>query len=111
MYYSKKTGGFYSRELHGDNIPEDAVEITAEKHMELINGQSSGKVIVSDSKGRPVLQELKISEEETREEANRLARHYLSSTDWYIIRKQETGEAIPEEILQERSAARMRVTP
>ena len=45
MFYSAKTGGFYSREIHGDNMPADVVEITAEQHSNLIEGQGSGKVI------------------------------------------------------------------
>lgn len=55
MFYSKSTGGFYTREIHGDNIPADAVEITAEQHSELIEGQSQDKRIVADESGRPVL--------------------------------------------------------
>lgn len=55
MFYSKTTGGFYDRSIHGDNIPDDAVEITAEQHRELIEGQSQGKRIVADEAGHPVL--------------------------------------------------------
>ena len=57
MFYSKSTGGFYTREIHGDNIPADAVEITEAEHAALIEGQSSGKVIKADKKGRPILQD------------------------------------------------------
>ena len=57
MFYSKSTGGFYTREIHGDNIPADAVEITVEEHQALIEGQSRGKVIVADENGRPILQD------------------------------------------------------
>lgn len=57
MYYSKSTNGFYTREIHGDNMPEDTVEITAEQHSNLIEGQSNGKVITSDTNGRPILQD------------------------------------------------------
>lgn len=41
--------------MHGDNIPEDSVEITDEYHTALLAGQSAGKVIAPDSKGYPVL--------------------------------------------------------
>lgn len=34
---------------------------------------------------------------------------YLSQTDWYVIRKQETGEAIPADVLDKRQAARKAV--
>lgn len=57
MFYSKTTGGFYTREIHGDNIPADAVEITDAEHVALIEGQSLGKLIVADESGRPILQD------------------------------------------------------
>ncbi len=34
------------------------------------------------------------------------ARRYLSDTDWYIVRQQETGKPVPEEVLAERQEAR-----
>ena len=55
MFYSKLTGGFYTTEIHGDNSPADAVEITAEQHAALLDGQSQGKVIAADENGYPVL--------------------------------------------------------
>lgn len=55
MFYSKSTGGFYSREIHGDNMPADVVEITAEEHSALLDGQSNGKVIDWDDYGYPFL--------------------------------------------------------
>ncbi len=55
MFYAKSTGGFYIREIHGDNIPADAVEITAEHHAALLEGQSLGALIGSDGDGFPVL--------------------------------------------------------
>lgn len=55
MFYSKQTGGFYSREIHGDNIPSDAVEITPEQHAALMAGQAEGKQITADENGHPIL--------------------------------------------------------
>lgn len=56
MFYSKSTGGFYSHEIHGDNMPADVVEISAEDHVELLRGQSAGQVIAWRDDGFPVLQ-------------------------------------------------------
>ena len=53
MFYSATTGGFYTREIHGDNIPADAVEITAEQRAALLEGQSQGKLIQADANGKP----------------------------------------------------------
>lgn len=55
MFYAKSTSGFYSREIHGDNIPADTVEITQQQHAALLQGQSEGKVITADENGYPVL--------------------------------------------------------
>lgn len=45
-------------------------------------------------------------QEEAQKQTNKQARAYLASTDWYVIRKEETGAAIPQEILDARAAAR-----
>lgn len=68
IYYSKQTGGFYIEEIHGADIPADAVEISEAKHREMIDGQSSGKIIGADSKGNPVLQDAPEPESLTREQ-------------------------------------------
>ena len=57
MFYSSQTNGFYTPEIHGDNIPADAVEITNEEHAALIEGQSQGKRIAADENGYPTLQD------------------------------------------------------
>lgn len=58
MFYSKSTQGFYDIAIHGvANIPEDAIEITAEKYAALLEGQSQGKQITTDEAGCPVLVE------------------------------------------------------
>lgn len=35
---------------------------------------------------------------------------YLESTDWYVIRNQETGAEIPDQILTDRANARSRIS-
>jgi hypothetical protein len=55
LYYAKSTGGFYSTEIHGNNIPADAVTITKEQHIALLSAQTIGKVITADEDGKPVL--------------------------------------------------------
>ncbi len=57
MFYSQANHGFYAAEIHGDNIPDDAVEITIEEHAALLDGQRQGKLITADGDGRPVLQD------------------------------------------------------
>jgi hypothetical protein len=55
MFYSKQTGGFYSREIHGDNIPSDSVEITPAEYAALLAGQANGQQIQAAENGFPVL--------------------------------------------------------
>lgn len=55
MYYSAQTGGFYSREIHGDAIPSDAIEISDATHAALMEGQAQGKRIAPGPAGGPVL--------------------------------------------------------
>ncbi len=55
MFASKTTNGFYDAAYHGDNMPIDVVEITAEYHAELLVGQSEGMVISWGDDGQPFL--------------------------------------------------------
>jgi len=43
-------------------------------------------------------------------ELNVTSRAYLASTDWYVTRHAETGEAIPDDVLALRAAARLAIT-
>ena len=56
--FAQSTGGFYDTTIHGNNIPPDAVEITAEQHSALLEGQSYGKIISADENGYPILIDL-----------------------------------------------------
>lgn len=55
MLYSKSTNGFYIKEIHGENIPFDVIEIDDNLYQQLIDGQSNGKVISTDTTGKPIL--------------------------------------------------------
>jgi hypothetical protein len=56
LFSSKTSGGFYDDFIHSvAQIPEDAVEITRERHTELLEGQSLGKRISSGEDGYPIL--------------------------------------------------------
>lgn len=54
MFYSKSTGGFYDREINGESIPDDAVEISDVDYSALIAEQSAGKIIRADQHGNPI---------------------------------------------------------
>jgi hypothetical protein len=83
----------------------DAVEITADYYCALLRGQSEGKAITSDEKGYPILTS-PTALPPSREQIQAEAKFYLSSTDWYVTRKIETGKEIPEEVSIKRAEAR-----
>jgi len=57
MKYSASTGGFYSAEIHGENIPDDALDISLEFYQGLLNAQSNGMKIIPGEDGFPILVE------------------------------------------------------
>lgn len=55
IFYSASTGGFFDSSVHAaDAIPDDAVELTSERHAELLAEQSVGLRIVPGQDGHPV---------------------------------------------------------
>lgn len=98
IYYSTTTGGFYDTAIHGDNIPDDAVEITADEHADLLAGQAAGQCITADDDGYPVLvdpDDLLTDEEKTelesasvRAERDRL----IAEADILIYKAEDAGE-------------------
>jgi hypothetical protein len=48
-------------------------------------------------------------DQKAQDKINQDSRDYLTATDWYIIRNQETGEEIPVDILEKRQDARAAV--
>lgn len=100
MFYSKSTSGFYSRDIHGDNIPADAVEITAEQHAALLEGQSQGKIISADENGHPILIDPPPLTAEQIQEAVTAARAaaYVKESDPLFF-KYQRGEVLKEEWL------------
>jgi len=99
MFYSKTTGGFYTEEIHRGAIPEDAVEITADIHAALLQGQSNGFRIVGDADGYPeLLPPLPATAEEVsqRIKAERDARRFTGGVQvngmWFRSDQVATGE-------------------
>ncbi|EEA9136185.1 tail fiber assembly protein [Salmonella enterica subsp. enterica] len=63
--YDVKTNRFYATSLKDDYLlteswPINGTKITEEEHKALMEGQSAGKVISADSKGKPVLTDMVI---------------------------------------------------
>lgn len=54
-FFSKTTRGFYETDTHGDHMPPDVVEITAERRAILLAGLKEGVRIEGGPDGYPVL--------------------------------------------------------
>lgn len=82
MKFSATTNGFYDADIHGENIPDDAVEITAEEYAALFEDQSLGKCIQSDSDGLPVAVDHVPSTEELASAARTQRDAMISDVAW-----------------------------
>lgn len=54
IFYSAAAGGFFHEANHPD-LPADAVRVSALRHRQLIEGQATGRAIVTSDKGQPLL--------------------------------------------------------
>ncbi|AIC18352.1 phage tail protein [Pseudomonas chlororaphis] len=92
MFASKAARSFYDPAIH-DFMPDDAVEISADRHAELLVGQSEGKVITWGADGFPTLidppppgtEELSAAERSWRDQQ-------LSDTDGVVSRHRDEIE-------------------
>lgn len=82
MFYSKLTNGFYSVDVNGKNIPEDAVEISQNDYQNLLIAQASGATIVSGEDGHPIAVSERVSSDQVRLERNRR----LRECDWVALK-------------------------
>ena len=56
FYWSNSTRGFYAKQVHGDEMPSDVVEITQDEHADWLEKQSIGYELVPTSgMGKPNL--------------------------------------------------------
>ena len=101
--------GWYNTDIFSvEDIPTPKIEVTeAQWQNALAEGHNKFNTDGSGYYEDPRSTE-EISEHEL-EVNNKLARQYLAETDWYVIRFQETGQPIPQDILDERAQARERV--
>lgn len=89
--YSASTRGFYAKDIHGEDIPADAVEISDEEWAGLLAGQADGQTIVPGKDGKPVLIGFTL---EQRAQMRRTARNQLlAETDATVNRHRDEVEA------------------
>lgn len=49
-YYSQSTKGFYCDSVHGKKKPKDCIEITQQKHQELLSKNSKQEIVIENDK-------------------------------------------------------------
>ncbi|WP_454870020.1 phage tail assembly chaperone [Pseudomonas lini] len=99
MYFSKGTGGFYDPAIH-TVLPEDAVEITRERHAELLDAQSIGQRISCGEDGFPMLIDPPAQSPEFFAEIERAWRDgQLAVTDGMVARHRDELEDVSETTL------------
>lgn len=93
LFYSAGTGGFYSSQISGNDVPSDAVEITSEEHVELLSGLRQGRLIHLDAEGRPVLGDIPVPVEPSPIDVERAWRDAeLSAVVWLRDRHRDQLE-------------------
>ncbi|ADM96384.1 tail fiber assembly protein [Dickeya dadantii] len=84
MFYSKSNSGFYSKDVNGANIPDDAVEISDDYYQHLLNEQALGNTIIFDELAKkPIaVTPAPVSETQLAEAARRQRDNLLIASDW-----------------------------
>ncbi|WP_107760670.1 tail fiber assembly protein [Dickeya sp. Secpp 1600] len=84
MFYSKSSNGFYSKEVNGDNIPDDAVEIGDDYYQRLLIEQAIGNTIIFDelTKKPIAVAPAPVSETQLAEAVRRQRDNLLLASDW-----------------------------
>ena len=107
MFYSAKTGGFYSHEIHGSNIPADAVELSDGMHQQLMEGQATGKIIMAGKNGYPVLMDAPQPDADQLAAAARADRDArIAATDYMLMRDYPVDDKLLADVKAYRQALR-----
>lgn len=104
--YSKKENGFYHTDVHGKDVPDDAVPISDAKHRALMEAQSTNKEIVGGDDGFPVSVAIPISEKDAIDAVTVERSNRLRASDVVVLRAYEAGEPVPEAWVKYRQALR-----
>lgn len=54
IFFAPSTGAFYDDAIWEAPLPEDATEVSAERHAELLEATTTGQIIQADKAGQPV---------------------------------------------------------
>lgn len=95
--YSGRTGGFYHPHIHGTDLPDDVVKVSADEHAALYEALANGKMMRTDENGRPVAVDppppspednARTRDNLLRDSAHRIAEDEPDREAWLAYRKQ-----------------------
>jgi len=89
--------GWYSEEVHGENIPKNAIKVTEKVWRNALEKDHNH----IDKNGKTSYVDFSTKEEKAQRMKNNAIK-YLKETQWYFIRQLETGEPMPEDIKTQR---------
>lgn len=92
MYFSETTAGFYDPKVN-NLMPDDAVEVTRERYLELLAARSAGLLVKLDGEGVPIIAGLSEPSPELIASAEREWRDMaISQVQWLINRHRDQIE-------------------
>jgi len=103
IYFSESTLGFYDSRFN-KNIPDDAKEVTSKIVDEFCS--SNNMRVISSSDGLPMRTTNELTTEQKTAGIESQRDRLLRGSDWYAVRKVETGVDIPVEISEYRESLR-----
>jgi hypothetical protein len=91
-HYSPSTNGFYDKDVHGESIPGDAIEISDEQWQALLDAQSTGLRIVAGTNKQPIAVTYVPTAEERATVLLRRRNQGLQETDALVARHRDELE-------------------
>lgn len=84
-FYSPSSGGFYDKDIHGANIPADAIGVTAEQRITLVEGANAGMRIAVISGAPSLVDAPPPSPEVLAAEARAQRARLMHESDWTAL--------------------------
>lgn len=94
VFFSPSAASFFDEEIYGDQLPQDALEITDDMRQALLEAQSQGKKIIAGKDGQPIAVERPGPTFEQQVERERFWRDsLLAKTDTMVTRHRDEQDA------------------